>query len=164
MNTTRKGMGGHQSAHMKNDEWITPRYITEPLGSFDLDPCAPSLPPWPIARQTYSKIDDGLTKEWVGRVWLNPPYGLEGAAWMRRMAMHRNGIALLFARTETAMFYESVWYSAQAICFLKGRPHFHYVDGTRASSNSGAPVCLIAYSDWDTLMLGKSGLGKVVIL
>lgn len=35
------GMGGHQSAKMKNDEWLTPKYIIDALGPFDLDPCAP---------------------------------------------------------------------------------------------------------------------------
>ena len=36
-----KGIGGHQSARMKTDEWLTPPSIIRSLGEFDLDPCAP---------------------------------------------------------------------------------------------------------------------------
>ncbi len=78
------------------------------------------------------------------------------------MAEHGNGIALLAARTETAMFYETVWPHADAICFIKGRPHFHYVDGSPAKSNSGAPICLIAYGSMNTAALIRANLGVVV--
>lgn len=153
------------SSHQKNgghDEWLTPPEVLESLGSFDLDPCSPAVRPWPTARQHYWA--NGLDMPWNGRVWLNPPFGREAIKWTRRMAEHRNGIALLPARTETRMFYETVWDHAYAICFIKGRPHFHYVDGTRAKSNSGAPICLIAYSLDDANYLQASELGKVVWL
>ncbi|MCP6582198.1 phage N-6-adenine-methyltransferase, partial [Klebsiella pneumoniae] len=84
--------------------------------------------------------DDGLAQEWQGRVWCNPPFGREAVKWLRRMADHGNGIALIPARTETAMFYETVWARADAVLFMQGRPHFHYVCGRRAPANSGAPI------------------------
>ena len=37
----RKGIGGHQSANMRTEEWLTPPEILKPLGEFDLDPCSP---------------------------------------------------------------------------------------------------------------------------
>lgn len=149
--------GGH-------DEWLTPPEILARLGRFDLDPCAPVLTrrPWPTADRHFTVEDDGLALQWHGRVWLNPPFGRAAAHWMRRMAAHRDGIALLPARTETVMFYESVWPVAHAICFLRGRPHFHYVDGRRAQANSGAPICLIAYTEADAKVLRASGLGQVL--
>ena len=155
------------SSHQKSgghDEWLTPPEILKKLGRFDLDPCSPIDRPWDTARAHFTKEDDGLSKDWIGRVWLNPPFGREAAKWIRRMAEHGNGIALLPARTETAMFYDSVWDQAWAICFMKGRPHFHYVTGLRAKANSGAPICLIAYSESDVYALRNSGLGKVVLL
>ena len=155
------------SSHQKNgghDEWLTPPEILASLGTFDLDPCSPIKRPWDTAANHYTMNDNGLEQDWRGRVWLNPPFGREAAKWLRKMKAHRCGIALLPARTETAMFYESVWDHAYAICFMKGRPHFHYVDGTRAKSNSGAPICLIAYSSSDMFALLNSGLGKVVTL
>lgn len=155
-------LSSHQSARMKNDEWLTPPEILASLGTFDLDPCAPIERPWDTALRHLTKRDNGLLADWSGRVWLNPPFGRESAAWMRRLVKHGDGIALLAARTETAMFYESVWGVADAVLFMRGRPHFHYVDGTRAQANSGAPICLIAYGGCNTMALVRSGLGQVV--
>lgn len=156
------GMSSHQSAKMKNDEWLTPPEILAPLGQFDLDPCAPIKRPWDTAVKHYNVDDNGLIKEWRGRVWLNPPFGLEAVRWLRRMQWHGNGIALIPARTETKMFYECVWGVADAILFIKGRPHFHTVDGTRAPFNSGAPICLVAYGKTNAECLHNSSLGYVV--
>lgn len=139
-----------------------PPLIIDALGAFDLDPCAPVFRPWPTAAIHYTIEDDGLTKPWAGRVWLNPPFGGEAIKWLRRMVQHRHGIALVPARTETKMFFECVWGTAHAVMFLRGRPHFHYVDGRRASANSGAPIALISWSAADTAAMQRSGLGAVV--
>lgn len=157
-------MSGHQSPVMGTDEWLTPPEILAALGTFDLDPCSPheSHRPWPTAAKHYSKEDDGLSQEWKGRVWMNPPFGREAAKWMRKLASHGNGIALIPARTETAMFFESVWGAADAVLFLQGRPHFHRVDGSRAAFNSGAPICLVAYGLANVAALERSGLGQLV--
>lgn len=158
------GLSSHQSAKMKNDEWLTPPYILKPLGKFDLDPCAPSIRPWDTAKKHFTKEDDGLSQTWKGRVWLNPPFGHEVVKWIRDMKAHGNGIALVAARTETRWFFESIWNGATAICFLEGRPHFHFVDGTRAPFNSGAPICLVAYGNHNAVILRQSGLGHTVTL
>lgn len=153
------------SAHQKNgghDEWLTPLEILRPLGKFDLDPCAPVVRPWDTATRHFTALDNGLLLSWDGRVWCNPPFGREAVKWLRKMRDHGDGIALIPARTETAMFYETVWGHADAVLFIKGRPHFHYVDGRRAAFNSGAPICLVAYGDHNALVLRKSGLGFVV--
>ena len=141
----RKGIGSHQSARMKKDEWLTPPSIIRACGEFDLDPCAPVVRPWEMARHHFTIQDNGLQKEWEGRVWCNPPYGLEAEKWLRKLADHGNGIALIFARTETKMFFDQVWSRADAVFFFKGRLYFHHVDGSKASANAGAPSCLIAY-------------------
>jgi len=130
---------------MKNDEWLTPPDLLRALGSFDLDPCAPVVRPWDMALQHYTVFDNGLSKPWAGRVWCNPPYGLEAAHWLARCADHGNAIALIFARTETEAFFDHVWKKADALLFIKGRLHFHYVTGERAEFNGGAPSVLIAY-------------------
>jgi hypothetical protein len=151
-------IGGHQSAVMGKDEWLTPPELIYALGPFDLDPCHPVRAPWPIALDYYHVLEDGLAREWWGRVWCNPPYGAEAAKWLRKLADHGSGTALVFARTETAMFFESVWPRATALLFLKGRLHFHHVDGRRAPANGGAPSVLIAYGDSDADRLKSSGI------
>lgn len=139
------GIGGHQSALMGKDEWLTPPFILHALGPFDLDPCAPIKRPWDTAAAHYNVLDDGLSKPWHGMVWCNPPYGSHTDRWLARLAAHGNGIALVFARTETATWIEQVWGKATAVRFIFGRLHFHHVDGSRAPANSGAPSALIAY-------------------
>lgn len=84
--------------------------------------------------------------------------------WLLKLALHGNGIALIPARTETAMFYESVWPKADSVCFVKGRPHFHDAKGERAPFNSGAPIALVAYGRENTEKLMQSGLGIVLIV
>lgn len=138
-------MGGHQRAVMMKDEWLTPPEILRALGAFDLDPCAPINRPWPTAATHYTINDNGLTMPWFGRVWCNPPYGLEADRWLDRLAQHGNGIALIFARTETRMFFKNVWNIADAVFFFEGRLHFYHANGTRAAANAGAPSCLVAY-------------------
>lgn len=87
------------------EDWLTPPEILRALGTFDLDPCSPTDRPWDTAKIHYTKIDDGLAKPWHGRVWLNPPYGNKTKSWLSRLALHGNGIALVFARTETKSFF-----------------------------------------------------------
>lgn len=146
------------------NEWLTPPEILHALGDFDLDPCSPENRPWPTAAKHFTKSDDGLSKPWRGRVWLNPPYGPHAAKFLKKLADHGNGIALVFARTETAMFFDSVWPFASAVMFLKGRIHFHKPCGTRAGS-SGAPSCLIAYGENNAIAIERSGIeGKLILL
>ena len=63
-------MGGHHSAAMLKDEWLTPPEILHALGEFDLDPCAPVVRPWEMATAHYTINDNGLLQPWRGRVWL----------------------------------------------------------------------------------------------
>ncbi|MBF6272290.1 adenine methyltransferase [Nocardia sp. 852002-51101_SCH5132738] len=156
-------MGGHQSARMVTDVWLTPPEILAALGPFDLDPCAapdsPAQPrPWATAARHICLPEDGLAADWAGRVWLNPPYSREAVKWIARLADHGTGTALVFARTETSWFVEHVWKRASLLLFLDGRIHFHRPDGTRASENAGAPSVLAAYGPEDAQRLHTCGL------
>lgn len=134
--------------------WLTPPEILKPLGKFDLDPCAAPEPrPWPTADRHITLPENGLAAEWKGRVWCNPPFGSNTQHWLQRMAEHKHGTALVFARTETQMFFKWVWGAAQSVLFLRGRPHFHHPDGTRARGNSGGPIMLVAYGERDAQQL-----------
>jgi hypothetical protein len=129
-----------------NCEWLTPPEMIKALGEFDLDPCSPCARPWDTARDHYTAIDDGLSKPWYGRVWLNPPYGRKTFVWVKRLADHGDGIALIFARTETKGFHSQVWARADGILFMKDRINFHKVTGER-SDRANAPSCMVAYGD-----------------
>jgi hypothetical protein len=152
-------LGSHQKTVGDTQTWITPRWIIDALGPFDLDPCAAWPRPWPCAERNIPVEQDGLSAIWTGRIWLNPPFNrYEVAKWIKKLAMHGNGTALLHARTE-AEWFEPVWRHASAILFLADRLYFHYPDGRRADANSGAPACLIAFGDADADRLRASRIG-----
>lgn len=148
----KSGMSSHQSSRMLKDEWLTPPWLIERLGPFDLDPCSPVTRPWDTARIHYTKADNGLSRQWLGRVWCNPPYGRYTGTWLKRCFDHGNAIALIFARTETEIFFEHVW-KADALLFLRGRLYFYSVNGERAKANSGAPSVLVAYGSNNAVCL-----------
>lgn len=144
-------MGSHQSARAGTTTWLTPPATLAALGgpdAFDLDPCAAPDQPWRTARHQFTEAEDGLSFDWraFGRVWLNPPYtNSELGDWLGRLTEHGDGIALIFARTETAAFHRHVWEQCDALLFMEGRLYFHHADGSRASANAGAPSVFCAY-------------------
>lgn len=138
-------LGSHQRAIGRSQVHLTPRWLIDALGPFDLDPCAADPRPWDCARRNLTAADDGLAHDWTGRVWLNPPFDRrEVARWIERLACHGDGIALLHARTETTWF-RPVWSRADGILFLARRLHFCRPDGTEQPANSGAPPVLAAF-------------------
>ena len=159
----RLGIGGHTTPNRgATDSWITPKYIVDALGSFDLDPCQCVPQPWPCAKNALTEQQNGLSCKWYGRVWLNPPYS-EVWQWMEKLADHGRGTALVFARTETEGFVGQVWQRATCVMFLHGRLFFHKPDGSRAKGNSGGPSCLVAYGPEDAKKLRESKLtGSIV--
>jgi len=161
----KKGMGGHQSADSRTMNWLTPREVIMQLGEFDLDPCSPIKRPWDTAKKHYTIEDNGLLLPWIGRVWLNPPYGDQLEAWMKLMAAHNNGIALTFARTDTDVFHRYIFPVADSIFFLKSRLSFVNLGGIKAKSDGGAPSVFIAYGEYNSQVLADTKfVGKHVPL
>ena len=138
-------------------EWLTPPNLVLKLGEFDLDPCSPIDAPFLHAKNNFTIIDDGLSKDWFGRVYLNPPYGRGMELWLEKLKFHGNGIALIFARTETKCFFEHIWNDADAILFVKGRIRFYHISGIQAGT-PGAPSVFIAYGRDNALALKNSGI------
>lgn len=138
------------------DTWLTPLYLIEALGIFDLDPCG--YPGHPTANSLILKMfgSDGLSERWRGRVWLNPPYGKECGLWMDKMVKHGRGTALVFARIETRWFQKTIKH-ASAILFPAGRISFIRTDG-KPSASASAPSCFIAFGQTDALLLETSGI------
>ena len=165
-----KPRGGFTSHHRPNrgktDEWLTPPELFQQLGcTFDLDPCSPTCRPWDTARRHYDIRVNGLKRRWKGRVWLNPPYGPEAKKWLKKLSVHGNGIALIFARTETESFFRYVWGKAHAVLFIKGRITFYTVRGEPARFNAGAPSVLVAYGSQCSRILKQSKVpGKYIQL
>lgn len=145
------------------DDWWTPPHIFGALGPFDLDPCAPlGRPDWTGCPQRFTIADDGLTQPWAGRVWCNPPYS-DAGAWLRKLADHGDGIALIFARTETGWWQEHVWPRADGFLFLAGRVSFRPGGADRKGSAPTSPSVLVAFGARNVDALAASGLAGALV-
>ena len=156
-------LGSHQSSVGKSQTHITPRWIIDRLGPFDLDPCAADPRPWDCAARNVVEAEDGLSQPWRGRVWLNPPFDRYAVgAWIRKLAGHGDGIALLHARTEAAWF-EPCWEAARGILFLADRIKFCRPDGSEQPANSGAPPVLVAFGPGALEQIERSGISGALV-
>lgn len=133
------------------ETWLTPRWLVDALdlpNVADVDPCAPPVRYWNTARRHFNKLQDGFNRSWNPShfYWVNPPYGAGCAAWMAKLADHGSGLLLIFARTDTKAFQDSVFAhpNTSAVFFFRGRLKFANGAGEEVGT-AGAPSALIAY-------------------
>ena len=112
----------------KTDLWATPQATFDKLNAefaFTLDVCA--LPTNTKCHCYYTPVADGLAQDWSGETcWMNPPYGREIKAWMRKAYEESQRgatvVCLVPARTDTAWWHD---YAMKGqIRFLRGRLKF----------------------------------------
>jgi hypothetical protein len=116
-----------------SDTWLTPPDLLHLLGEFDTDPCCPnSRMPWRTAKRMVKEKEDGLSVNWRGRVWLNPPYS-NALPWIERMIEHNNGIALVYAKSTDARWGQLALKCASLAYFMAGRLLFFYPDGSEST-------------------------------
>lgn len=153
-----------EKAKISTVDWLTPPDLVKKLGEFDLDPCSPINPPFVHAKNNFTVKENGLNKIWFGRVYMNPPYGKGMEMWIEKLKNHGNGIALIFARTETKVFFNFIWDHADAVLFVKGRIKFFNLEGKQVGT-PGAPSVFIAYGKENAKALKESGIeGKFIQL
>ena len=140
------------------DDHYTPPFIFEALGiEFDMDVSAPiNGVPWIPAKRSLSIIDDGLTADWVGRVWCNPPYS-KITPWADKLLEHGNAIALL--PVGKSMWFDKLWQLADGILTLPSSLRFIKSDGSVAGIMTS--TMLFAFGEANRQALIDSGLGKV---
>lgn len=131
---------------VKSNDWWTPKWLFDKMNiEFDVDVASPLEPvSWIPANKFYTEIDDGLAQDWEGKVWMNPPYSTHTPKWLKKFCEHKNGIALVFARTDTKWFHD---YAVQgdALNFMKGRIAFVSGETGKAGQSAGAGSLLIAF-------------------
>ena len=115
----------------KSENWETPQYLFDQLNAefrFDLDCCASEQNK--KCQRFFSKEDDGLSRDWVGRVWCNPPYGRGVGNWVKKAKNEVNKraavvVMLLPARTDTQWFHDYIYNKPGVeVRFIKGRLKF----------------------------------------
>lgn len=121
-----KNMSVHFSS--ATDLHATPKDFFDKLNNefgFEIDVCANSENA--KCEAFYTKEIDGLKQNWGGMVcWMNPPYGREIGAWMRKANEEsKRGatiVCLVPARTDTRWWHEYV--IQHEVRFVRGRLKF----------------------------------------
>ena len=111
----------------KTDQWATPQWFFEKYNNifnFTLDVCADECNK--KCDRYYTKEQDGLSQEWDGMCWMNPPYGREIIKWMQKAyessLTGATVVCLVPSRTDTKWWHE---YAMKGeIEFIKGRLKF----------------------------------------
>jgi hypothetical protein len=154
------GTGMERAYQGQTNDWCTPPEIVDALGTFDLDPCGcPGSKR--LAKTTYEPPQNGLDLPWTGRVFCNPPYGPNVGDWTTRLAVHGNGVLLIFARVETRA-WRKIWCTADGILFPFRRITFLRPDGRKAQSGT-APSALVAYGGANVEALRHSGIEGALV-
>lgn len=131
---------------VSSDEYFTPWDLFSKLGRFDTDPCTSNNRPFDTARIHYTKEEDGLSRDWEGIVWLNPPYSSRPLkAFVSRLAEHGNGMALLVNRTDNLLFYDTIFPMARSMFVIRRRVRFTTPDGKTRNPMFGS--LLVAFGE-----------------
>lgn len=109
----------------KTDMWETPQWLFDRLDEyyhFNTDVCA--VEENAKCGHFYSPEQDGLSREWAGVCWCNPPYGRDIGKWVKKAAESAATVVMLLpARTDTAWFHDFCLKYGE-IHFLRGRLKF----------------------------------------
>jgi len=122
-----------------SNEWYTPEeYVhaaRELMGGIDLDPASCAFANETVkAARYYDITENGLDKSWKGRIWLNPPYGVDGGVsnqelWSRTLIARyevnctvTEAVLLVNANTEAKWFQPLYKY---LICLTNHRIRFY---------------------------------------
>ena len=109
----------------KTDLWETPQVLFDKLNAefhFTLDACAISENA--KCHHYYTPEQNGLSQNWAGIVWCNPPYGRKVGDWVKKASESNCTVVMLLpARTDTRWFHDYIYHKAE-IRFIRGGLHF----------------------------------------
>lgn len=137
----------HVSNNSGNNEWYTPikflNIARKVMGSIDTDPATSEVANKNVKATTiYTEEDSGLEQEWLGNVWMNPPYAQPLIQQFSDKLIEeiekentKQAMVLVNNATETKWF-NTLSSKAKAIWFMRGRVKFIDAEGR----STGAPL------------------------
>ena len=139
---------------LTSDDFYTPKWIFDQLAiTFDLDVAAPTGGcHWIPATNYYDQQTNGLTSDWYGNVFMNPPFS-KSNNWVTKFIEHHNGIALL--PMSKSKWFDLIWHDAQAITTLPRSLKFVDPKGGDGSIYTGS--MLFAYGQHNVKALQNIG-------
>lgn len=142
----------HVSHNSGNNEWYTPPEYIEAargaMGNIDLDPASSSKANQIIrADNYYTADDDGLSQDWGGNVWMNPPYSQPEIGYFAEKLISEldnieSACVLVNNATETK-WLQSLLLRAKAVCFISGR--ISYLDTKLQPANKPLQGQIVLY-------------------
>lgn len=163
----------HVLRNSGNNEWYTPAQFTDAarsvMGGIDLDPASSDIANETVNASHYYTIDDdGLQKQWAGRVWMNPPYsGGNMEKFIDKFVLHyaagdiTQAIVLTNNATETGWFHDLLS-CAKALCLVRGRIKFVTREGDKPNSPIQGQVIMYFGNDVDGFAKVFLSFGKVL--
>lgn len=123
-----------------SDEWGTPKYLYDELDKefhFTLDACATEFNY--KCSNYFSPQQDGLSQEWTGNVFVNPPYTKRQAErWVKKaydsVKSTANIVVMLIpSRTDVKFWHKYIFNQSNVeVRFIKGRIQFDGVSKNKA--------------------------------
>jgi len=152
--------GTHVSHNSGDNEWYTPNQYIEAahatMGGVDLDPASSAVANTVVsARRIFTIEDDGLTKEWAGRVWMNPPYASDLVGrFIEKLAVSVESGAVTEAIVLVNNATETKWFARLAsvsfmLCFPNARIKFWKPESDKAAPLQGQVIAYIGNNDQD---------------
>lgn len=168
---TKKAHVVHNSGE---NEWYTPSEYLEAarvvMGDIDCDPASCEIANHRVgATVFYTAEDDGLSKPWGERVWLNPPYSQPLVSQFAEVVVSRfeageikQAVILVNNATETAWF-QRILLEASAVCFVTGRIKFFNVAGRPEGAPLQGQAVLYLGENWREFIKEFSVFGIVMV-
>ena len=141
--------------NFNSDQHFTPKWVFDAFGiQFDLDVAASALPNFVPTKQKYTEQENGLTFDWHGLVWMNPPYS-KPTPWVEKFIYHNNGIALL--PITRGKWWDTIWNSNGII--VPCPYNFKFVRPDGVTRDITFRTMFFALGDGVSI-LSKSNIGK----
>jgi hypothetical protein len=140
-------LNGQAVQQSTTNDWYTPAMYIDAartvMGGIDLDPASCAEANEIVKAGHYATAEtDGLSIDWHGRVWLNPPYGRLAGDFIDRLADDfavgniDAAIALVNAHCTDTSWFQRLWH--HTLCFTNHRINFEAGTADRSGSTHGS--------------------------
>ena len=174
-NQTQQSMDATVFSH-KSLEYYTPEWVLDAarlvMGGIDLDPASCIEAQENVkAIKYYTLENDGLSKEWHGRVWLNPPYSKTNGKsnqeiWANKLIEQYEcgnvNAALLLVKAALGYKWFEKLFDKLPVCFLSNRLSFILEDGNDDGQSKQGTTIFYLGDDFDRFLSIFRKYGRVV--
>ncbi len=159
----------HVSRNTGENEWYTPTEIIEAaravMGGIDLDPASSAVANEKYVRATrfFTRDDDGLSRLWYGRVWMNPPYAAKLIGRFVERLLEQpveQAVVLVNNGTETK-WGQALLAAASAVCLPARRIRFLDPDGNPGGGPLQGQMIVGIRVDPDAFRREFAGMGTI---